>query len=231
MKNKKVDYCVKRLLISVAGFVVWMAIYPVTLMAQSTGAGCDGATRILWTDTNGQIDIWKIDSSSNRTHHAYGPYEGWYPIGLAVTCDNYTHVIWGNTNGTVSIWLVDADLNYVTSGIYGPYSGWLPASVSDARASSQDQINVVWKNTNSSISVWRVQYTTLLYYNAYGPFYGWRAVNGMSEETGKNLSDQSITDVDQKAADAMKIISINMDTTNMGTTPSSVQSQEVTVIR
>src|SRR5262249_31279923 len=82
------------------------------VLAQSSGVGCDGATRLLWMGNNLSISLWKLDSNlSSLGSVVYGPFDQWIPQGITTACNNNTYVLWLRTDGAVTIWQVDANLN------------------------------------------------------------------------------------------------------------------------
>jgi hypothetical protein len=126
----------------------FVTIQPV--LAQSSGVGCDGATRLLWKGTNLSISLWKLDSNLNSLGSVvYGPIDGWTPQGITTACNNNTYVLWLRTDGAISIWQVDANLNFVRGQTYGPFSGWIPESLS-VDTTSNSTLRLIWRGANGA---------------------------------------------------------------------------------
>jgi hypothetical protein len=84
--------------------------------------GTDGATRILFTDVLGSMNVARMDSSGAVTPGVvYGPAAGWTAIAIAAGADG-THVLWRCTDGRGGISVHDA------GGAMTSSSKW-PASV------------------------------------------------------------------------------------------------------
>ena len=144
--------CRQSLLAVAVVISAFVTIQPV--LAQSSGVGCDGATRLLWTGTNASISLWKLDSNLNvLSKTAYGPYAGWYPAGITTACNNNTYVLWlGLTadqlafNGTALIQKLDANLKFVTQQTY-TQTGLFPDSLS--ADPSNNTLRLIWRGGNT----------------------------------------------------------------------------------
>jgi hypothetical protein len=175
--------CRQSLLAVAVVISAFVTIQPV--LAQSSGVGCDGATRLLWKGTNASISLWKLDSNLNILGNAvYGPYVGWAPAGITTACNNNTYVLWlGLTadglafNGAALIQRLDANLNYVTQQAYGPASGWLPESLS-VDTTPNSTLRLIWRGGNTisggTVSIWYLQPDlSVVKTVAYGPAPGY----------------------------------------------------------
>lgn len=176
------ETCRQSLLAVAVVISAFMTIQPV--LAQSSGVGCDGATRLLWRGTNASITLWKLDSNLNRIANAtYGPYAGWSPAGITTACNNNTYALWlGLTvnglafNGAALIQQFDPNLNYVTQQAYGPAPGWIPESLS-VDTSPNSTLRLIWRGgdtiTGGTVSIWYLQPNLSVVRDvAYGPFPG-----------------------------------------------------------
>jgi hypothetical protein len=163
----------KKLLVVAAAAIVWTAIQPGIVSAQTSGVGNDGYTRVLWRATDGSISLWKLDGNLTlATSHAYGPYPGWVPIAITVAENDNTYVLWRYTDGSISLWEVDSNLNLVTSHVYGPYTGWIAQGISSGGPGSL--LRVIWRYTTGTISIWRVDPSlNLIGSQVYGPYFGY----------------------------------------------------------
>ena len=143
--------CRQSLLAVAVVISAFVTIQPV--LAQSSGVGCDGATRLLWTGTNASISLWKLDSNLNvLSKTAYGPYAGWYPAGITTACNNNTYVLWlGLTanaldfNGAALIQQLDANLKFVRQRAY-TQTGMFPDSLS--ADPSNNTLRLIWHGGN-----------------------------------------------------------------------------------
>jgi hypothetical protein len=199
----------KQLLLAAASAVVWASVHPANLSAQTSGVGSDGSTRVLWRATNGSVSVWKVDANLNYVDsHIYGPYDGWTPLGLAVSSNNRTYLLWRNTNGEAAVWWLDQNLNFGNSVTSDPYYGWIPETLSVSPASPYD-LRVIWKNTNGSVSMW-VFNSDLTYLNAraYGPYFGYDpgpAGAALKAPLAQDQASAASRDGDARAAAAMKV--------------------------
>lgn len=192
-----------KLFLTAAATIVFAAIQPAKLSAQTSGVGSDGYTRVLWRATDGSISLWRVDANLlNPIYHVYGPYNGWTPLAITTGLDNYTRVLWRATDGSVSLWLVDPNLNYVNSVVYGPYYGWIAESLS---IDQYDRLRLIWRETSGEISIWILN-STLGYVTSetYGPYFGYDPGVAAAAKTGSSLSSNNTT-VTQQAPDSMKL--------------------------
>ena len=165
--------CRQLLLAAAAVISVFVTVQPV--LAQSSGVGCDGNTRLLWKGTNQSISLWELDSNLNYIgSHVYGPYPGFLPQSITTACNNNTYVLWLRTDGLVSIWQVDANLNFVTQQSYGPYPGWIPDSLS-VDTTSNSTLRLIWREIDSGAhTIYYLQPNlSLTKMVVYGPYAGY----------------------------------------------------------
>jgi hypothetical protein len=165
----------KSLLAMAAAVAISIAFQPGNVSAQTSGIGADGLTRLLWRGTDGEISLWRLDTSLNFVDfHAYGPFAGWSPVAITTAHNNNTYVLWRNTDGSISLWLVDPNLNLVTFHTYGPFEGWIAKGLSVDTNGTTNNFRVIWRNTDGSVSVWIVDANlNLVTFHAHGPFFGW----------------------------------------------------------
>ena len=140
--------------------------------ATAVAAGPDRLARILWTNTDGTVSLWRADiNGGSFTQNAYGPYPGWVAAGLTVGGDNTPRILWNHpADGAMSLWRVAPDGSF-TQGTYGPYAGWSAKLV----AAGDDSIpRVLWLNTNGTVSLWdNVVDAPGFSQASYGPYPGW----------------------------------------------------------
>jgi hypothetical protein len=144
--------CRQSLLAVAVVISAFVTIQPV--LAQSSGVGCDGATRLLWKGINQSIALWKLDANLNfLTDAGFGPYKGWAPEAITTACNNNTYVLWlGLTadelafNGTALIQQLDANLKFVTQQTY-TQTGLFPDSLS--ADPSNNTLRLIWRGGNT----------------------------------------------------------------------------------
>ncbi len=144
-------------------------------------AGQNTVPRILWTNADGRISLWRVDASGGFTQNTWGPYSGWTAHGLAVGGDNVPRVMLTNTDGTMSLWKVATDGTF-TFANYGPYAGWTASLI----AAGIDSIpRILWTKSDGSISLWDdVQGAADFSFQNYGPYPGWTAMSISVDVTG-----------------------------------------------
>jgi hypothetical protein len=148
-------------------------IQPRVAVAQTSGIGSDGNTRILWKNVTGEIDLWDVNAALNLfADAAYGPYPGYTPVALTVGWNDYSYVLWNYVDGTAVIWVVDPYLNYVGGVAYGPYAGWTAESLSTG--TSLTELRLLWQSDIGELAVFGLGAEALLINDAlYGPYVGW----------------------------------------------------------
>ena len=162
----------KRLLLAVAAAaMIWTVFEPEPGLAQSSGVGGDGYTRMLWRRTDSSISLWKLDPSLNMVSVTnYGPYTGWFPIALTTAPNNNTYMLWNSYNGMISLWMLDVNLNFVNSKTYGPYTGYIAQGLS-VGSGTNNNFRVIWREYDGTASIWNVD-SNLNMVNSpqYGPY-------------------------------------------------------------
>lgn len=149
MRSKLRSHCKRTMLVLVATLA---AIAPAAMLAQTSGTGLDGYTRVYWQGTDSSVVIYKLDAALNVVQTVTIPaISGWIPIGLTVGGDDYTRLMWRNTDGQLSVWLMDPSLQFVSGYTYGPYAGWLPESTSVDPGGYQ---HIIWRHTLGYMAVW-----------------------------------------------------------------------------
>jgi len=198
----------KKSFVMIAAVIVWAAIQPGILSAQTSGVGCDGYTRVLWKATDGSIALWLLNSSLDVVvGYSYGPYDTWIPVAITVGCDNYTRMLWRNTDGTAVLWLVYPNLSStVTAQRYGPYAGWTAESLSINPTNNQTRL--IWGETQGFLAVFILD-PTLNYITGrvYGPYFGYRPEESATNKSlPKSFTPGTTTPgtVDAQAAAAME---------------------------
>ncbi len=129
-------------------------------------------TDLLWTNTNGTADGYRIAANGSLTQHTFGPYAGYAAKSLSVGPDDGAHLLWDKTDGTALLWNVDFSSGAFTYTSYGPFSGYAARAI----ATGPDNVShILWDATNGTASLWNVMGSSYTYH-AYGPFAGWTAV-------------------------------------------------------
>ena len=130
--QENVNSILKKMHLLVAAIAVSTAsVQPAVSLAQTSGMGSDGNTRLMWRATNQSIALWDINANLiDFAGVGYGPYAGWTPIAMTAGINNYSYVLWNYLNGAAVIWLVDPNLNFVGGAVAGPYAGWTAESLS-----------------------------------------------------------------------------------------------------
>ena len=128
-------------------------------------------TDLLWTNTNGAADGYRIAANGSLTTHTFGPYPGYAAKSLSVGPDDGAHILWDNTNGAALLWNVDFSSGAFTYTSYGPFSGYSARAI----ATGPDNVtHILWDNTNGTAALWAVTGSGFTS-KTYGPFPGWTA--------------------------------------------------------
>ncbi len=129
-------------------------------------------TDLLWTNTNGTADGYRIAANGSLTQHTFGPYAGYAAKSLSVGPDDGAHLLWDKSDGTALLWNVDFSSGAFTYTSYGPFSGYAAKAI----ATGPDNVtHILWDATNGTASLWNVMGSGFTYHT-YGPFTGWTAV-------------------------------------------------------
>lgn len=148
--------------------------------ASDPAAGAD-PTRLLWTNTDGQMALWKIRSDGSFDHREYGPYPGWSAGAVSVGADDTTHILWNNTNGRASVWNQRADdFGSFTQNTYGPYAGWTAKAIADG---TDGQTSLLWTKPDGTMRLWNLDNSSALFSQfTLGPYSGWTAIGVSSTQ-------------------------------------------------
>ena len=147
--------------------------------AVALAMGPDNVSRILWTNPDGRVILWKIDDSFNFSYQVYGPYTDdgtaatpWGAAALSVGPDNLAHLLWTNPDGRVILWNVDASFNF-TYAVFGPTSDGSPSAPweASALATGPDGLShLLWTNPDGRVLLWGVDSGFSFTPSIYGPF-------------------------------------------------------------
>ena len=146
--------------------------------AKALSVGPDNILHILWTNPNGRVILWAVDTSFRFTNAVYGPYTDgspstpWHAAALATGADNVTHVLWNNPDGRVIVWDVDPAFHFIYQ-VYGPYtdgSASTPWSASALAAGPDEKVHLLWTNPNGRVILWNVDSAFNFTLAAFGPY-------------------------------------------------------------
>ena len=146
--------------------------------AVALATGPDNVSRLLWTNPDGKVILWKIDDGFHFSYQVYGPYTDgnattpWSASAVSVGPDNRTHLLWNNPDGKVILWNVDLSFNF-TLAAFGPYTDdgtnatpW----TATALATGPDNLShLLWINPDNRILLWGVNSAFDFTDTVYGP--------------------------------------------------------------
>ena len=151
---------------------------PTPWSAAALSVGPDNMTHILWTNPDGHVVLWNVDSAFRFTSAAFGPYTDgaaqskWSATALATGPDNVSRLVWNNTDNRVMLWKVDSAFNFTLVG-YGPYTDNAPGNLWSATAVSVGPDNLthlLWSNTDRRAMFWNVNADSTFTLAGYGPY-------------------------------------------------------------
>ena len=151
---------------------------PTPWSATALSVGPDNVTHILWTNPDGNVVLWNVDSAFHFTPAAFGPYTDgaaqnkWSATALATGPDNITRLVWNNTDGRVMLWKVDPAFNFTLAG-YGPYTDGAPQNLWSAVGVSvgpDNTTHLLWSNTDRRAMFWNVNADSTFTLAGYGPY-------------------------------------------------------------
>jgi hypothetical protein len=164
----------RTLLVFVAVTLMGTVLPPGILLAQTSGVGSDGLTRLGWIGTDGRVSLWRLDSLLNlQLFQEYGPFPGYLPIAITVgTTNNRTYVLWRHTSGSISLWWLGPNLTFGAFQEYGPFPGYTAESLSIDP--TDNSLRVLWQHTTGLLSIWTVDANlAFVRFHEYGPFFGY----------------------------------------------------------
>ena len=147
--------------------------------ATALSVGADNLVHILWTNPDGKVILWNVDSAFDFTDAAFGPVhrrQRQHALecdgDLATAPDNVTRLLWNNPDGHVILWDVDASFSFSLHA-YGPYTDGAPNTPWSATAVSVGPDNVthlLWNNPDGSVILWNVDTSFNFTDAVYGPY-------------------------------------------------------------
>ena len=146
--------------------------------AVSLSVGPDNVTHILWTNPDGRVVLWNVDSAFHFTSAVFGPYTDgapntpWNATAIATGPDNVTRLAWNNPDGRVILWNIDHGFNFAYQ-VYGPYTDGSPTTPWGAAAVSVGPDNVthlLWTNPDTRVILWNLDSAGGFTYGVYGPY-------------------------------------------------------------
>ena len=146
--------------------------------AVSLSVGPDNVTHVLWTNPDGRVILWNVDSAFKYTAAVFGPYTDglpntpWSATAIATGPDNVTRLSWNNPDGRVILWNIDHGFTF-TYQIYGPYTDGSPDTPWSASAVSVGPDNVthlLWTNPDTRVILWNLGSAGGFTYGVYGPY-------------------------------------------------------------
>ena len=146
--------------------------------AKALSVGVDNLVHILWTNPDGKVILWNVDSTFNFTDAVFGPYTDgapntpWSATAIATGPDNVTRLVWNNPDGHVILWDVDNGFNF-TYHLYGPYTDGSPSTPWSASAVSvgPDAVtHLLWTNPDGHVILWTVDGAFNFTDAVYGPY-------------------------------------------------------------
>ena len=151
---------------------------PTPWSAVALSVGADNLAHLLWTNPDGRVFLWNVDSKFHFTSQAFGPYTDgspstpWSATALATGPDNVTRLLWNNPDGRVILWDVDNGFNF-TYQVYGPYTDGSPSTPWSATAVSvgPDRVtHLLWNNPDGRVILWNLDAAFGFTDAVYGPY-------------------------------------------------------------
>jgi hypothetical protein len=153
----------------------------------------DGASDILWRNTDGGLSTWQaIGSTGQMQQAAFNARVGidWRAVEtFDMNGDGHADILWRNIDGSVAVWTQVADHSIVSSFEARPVGGgWQIAGTGDLNGDGRDDI--LWRNDDGSISVWSSTGSSFAQNSYYHSSVGtsWR-VEGLADFNGDGRSD------------------------------------------
>jgi VCBS repeat protein len=124
----------------------------------------DGASDILWQNTNGQAAIWEMDGTNIIASPGLNPNPGpnWKAVGTGdFNGDGKSDILWQNTSGQAAIWEMDGTNMIASPGLNpNPGPSWHAVGTGDFNGDGKSDI--LWQNANGQAAIWEMDGTNLI---------------------------------------------------------------------
>jgi photosystem II stability/assembly factor-like uncharacterized protein len=121
--------------------------------ATDVAASPDRTAAILWTNQNGRMGIWRVDSFGSVSRSTtFGPYAGWLARSIAQGADGRLRLLWTHADGRVGISTIEGG-QIVSTYRFTPDSGWAARDVTVARDGAS---RILMVGPNDQMALWSV---------------------------------------------------------------------------
>ena len=164
----------------------------ILLNPQPDDFNADGASDILWQNTNGQAAIWEMDGTNIIASPGLNPNPGpsWHAVGTGdFNGDGKSDILWQNTSGQAAIWEMDGT-NIIASPGLNPNPGPSWHAVGTGDFNGDGKSDILWQNTSGQAAIWEMDGTNIIASPGLNPNPGpnWKAV-GTGDFNGDGKSD------------------------------------------
>lgn len=124
--------------------------------AVDVAASSDRTAAVLWTNPDGRLGLWRVDSFGSVSHSVtFGPYPGWLARSIAQGADGRLRLLWTHADGRVGLSIVDGG-QIVSTHRFTPDPGW---TARDVTVASDGASRILMVGPNDEMALWSVDST------------------------------------------------------------------------
>jgi hypothetical protein len=149
----------------------------------------DGASDLLWRNTNGTVGAWLMDGLGILQTGEFGTIPlDWTIAGTGdLNGDGKSDIVWRHVGGTVAVWLMDG-LVLAQGAAFGTIPNtWTIAGTGDLNGDGKTDI--VWRNNDGTVAVWLMDGLVLAQGAAFGTIPNTWTIGGIGDLNGDGKSD------------------------------------------
>jgi len=132
--------------------------YPAVARTVSHDFDGDRKSDVLWRNSNGAVEIWKMNGIQTPSYYSGGSATtDWHIIGAGdFDGEGHADILWHNNNGQVAVWLMDnSGLRTMTKVVGTATAPWTFAGIGDF--DGDGKADILWRNTTTgAVVIWKM---------------------------------------------------------------------------
>jgi photosystem II stability/assembly factor-like uncharacterized protein len=124
--------------------------------AVDIAASTDRTATILWTNPDGRVGLWQVDSYGIVSRStAFGPYPGWVAHRIAEGTDGRQKILWTHSDGRWGLSTVEGE-QIVSTHRFTPSESEDPWTVHDVTVANDGDARILVTTVNEEMALWSV---------------------------------------------------------------------------